>query len=275
VLTQDPPPASPPSAGNGGVPTPRVDYDQIAHLYDDPARDHIVDGPLVEYLETHPAAMAAGPRVLDVGCGTGKQLLAMQRAFPNARLAGLDRFRGMLAIARRRVPAATLVHGDGAALPFGDARFDYLCNQFAYHHLPDKPQLVAEIARVLKPGGRFSLFNIDPHNMPGWIYYRFFPACWEADQSDFLTAETLAALLEAAGFVNIRLVREHLTSQENLRRFRDKASQRHHTSQLLAIAGDAYAAGIQALDAAVRSAPADATVPSEVALIRIVAERPT
>ncbi|HEX2184138.1 MAG TPA: class I SAM-dependent methyltransferase, partial [Chloroflexota bacterium] len=131
---------------------PRVDYDQIAHLYDEPSRDHGVDPHLVAYLAARPALGVGQARLLDVSCGTGKQLSANRAGFPRTFAVGLDRYAGMRRLARRRGPHLAWVQGDGAALPFRGDSFDFATNQFAYAHLPDKASLVRELYRVLRPG---------------------------------------------------------------------------------------------------------------------------
>ncbi len=68
----------------------RVNYDDIAHLYDEPLRDKVVDAHLVGWLEERPARRTSGVRILDTGCGTGKQLAADCQAFSDVLMVGLD-----------------------------------------------------------------------------------------------------------------------------------------------------------------------------------------
>jgi ubiquinone/menaquinone biosynthesis C-methylase UbiE len=82
---------------------------------------------------------------LDVACGTG----FLTQHLPG-RVVGLDHSERMLAIARRRVPAATFVQGDGLSLPFEDGSFERVFASYFYCHLeqPERVRFVAEAHRV-------------------------------------------------------------------------------------------------------------------------------
>jgi ubiquinone/menaquinone biosynthesis C-methylase UbiE len=100
-------------------------------------------------------------------------------------MVGLDLFRGMLQQAKHKASDIAWVRGDGARLPFADQAFDFVTNQFAFHHVLDKRSMIGEIWRVLRPRGRFVMTNIDPHQMPGWALYRYFPTALEGPQGLF------------------------------------------------------------------------------------------
>jgi len=97
----------------------------------------------------------AGPRdtILDVATGTGavaRELLARKRCT----VVGLDQSPEMLAEARRRLPATvTLVEGTAEELPFSDASFDALTFTYLLRYVSDPAGTLAELARVVKPGG--------------------------------------------------------------------------------------------------------------------------
>jgi ubiquinone/menaquinone biosynthesis C-methylase UbiE len=102
----------------------------------------------------------AAPRgtVLDDGCGTGAFLeFVRRRALRVDRYVGIDVSRRMLAHAKRRLDASgtahVLVQADACRLPFKAGSFDVVYARALLHHLPEPAQGVAEIARVLKPGG--------------------------------------------------------------------------------------------------------------------------
>jgi ubiquinone/menaquinone biosynthesis C-methylase UbiE len=251
----------------------RVNYDEIAHLYDEPVRDKGVDAHLLELLDERPARRAHGIRILDTGCGTGKQLTANRQAFPDELMVGLDLFHGMLRQARRRCPAVAWVQGNNVRLPLKDASFDYITNQFSYHHVPDKPRLIAEIGRVLSPGGRFVMTNLDPWSMPGWLGYTYFPTGRQRDFEDCLPVEEFAALMTAAGFSNIQISRQHWWEKESLKHFLEYASQRYRTSQLMAISDDDFKAGIARLTEDIGKFGGDADVDSEICLVTIVGDK--
>jgi ubiquinone/menaquinone biosynthesis C-methylase UbiE len=129
------------------------------------------------------ARYAGGPvgHALDLCCGTGAGMAAF-RSLCRVQLIGIDRSAGMLAEARTRLRAGngapfSLVRGDALALPFA-RRFDLVTCFGAFGHIleADEPRLVAEVARVLKPGGRFLFITSDvpPLFHPGrWIAMGF------------------------------------------------------------------------------------------------------
>jgi demethylmenaquinone methyltransferase/2-methoxy-6-polyprenyl-1,4-benzoquinol methylase len=101
-----------------------------------------------------------GERVLDLACGTG-DFLAIAREITTA-VTGLDFSGVMLTGARRRHGAsAALVQGDAQRLPFGDGCFDAAVSGFALRNFASLPVAFAELARVLRPGARFGLLEVD------------------------------------------------------------------------------------------------------------------
>ncbi|WP_439379190.1 class I SAM-dependent methyltransferase [Amycolatopsis lexingtonensis] len=94
--------------------------------------------------------------VLEVAVGTG---LNLPRYPAGVTLTGLDLSEGMLDVARAREPAraVTLRQGNAQALPFEDASFDTVVCTFGLCAIPDPAAAVAEMARVLRPGGRLIL----------------------------------------------------------------------------------------------------------------------
>lgn len=96
-----------------------------------------------------------GEAVLEVGCGTGCDLL--QFAKHGAIVTGVDITPAHLELARQRVGGlATVVEGDGRSLPFPDASFDYVYSHGVLHHSDEPRKVVEEAFRVLRPGGRFN-----------------------------------------------------------------------------------------------------------------------
>jgi demethylmenaquinone methyltransferase/2-methoxy-6-polyprenyl-1,4-benzoquinol methylase len=103
---------------------------------------------------------APAGRCLDLGCGTGDLTDALL-ADPAARVTGFDLTRAMLQGARARLrragggERARLVQGDAEQLPFSDRAFDTVVSSFLMRNVGDRPSAYREVARVLKPGGRF------------------------------------------------------------------------------------------------------------------------
>ena len=101
------------------------------------------------------AGIARDARVLDLCCGQGNVTAALQQA--GASVIGADFSETMLEHARRRVPAGTFVKADALDLRFADAEFDAVTCNFGIVHVADQPRALAEVRRVLKPGGRFAM----------------------------------------------------------------------------------------------------------------------
>jgi len=101
--------------------------------------------------------------VLDVGCGGG--LLSERFAALGCAVTGVDRSLPTLAAAREHARSSRLEisyrPGDAEALPFGGAEFDVACCCDVLEHVDDVDRVVAEIARVLKPGGLFFFDTIN------------------------------------------------------------------------------------------------------------------
>ena len=107
------------------------------------------------------APMAAGARVLEVGCGTG---LILGRLARHARTAcGIDLSPGMLRGARER--GLDVVLASATQLPFASNSFDLVCSFKVLAHVPDIRSALAEITRVTRPGGRMALEFYNPWSL--------------------------------------------------------------------------------------------------------------
>ncbi len=154
--------------------------------------------------------LGKGDRLLDIGCGEGRhchgvQLLTLAQAI------GVDLDEGSLALARERGaqlegigPEAQFLAADASALPFADASFDAAICSEVLEHVPDMAALVAEAARVLKPGAIYAVTV--PRAWPERI-------CWKlasgaggySDQPGghirIVDPSELRQLVERAGFI--------------------------------------------------------------------------
>jgi ubiquinone/menaquinone biosynthesis C-methylase UbiE len=116
--------------------------------------------------------VAPGMRVLDVGCGTGAVSRDLaRRVGPTGRVVGVDPSPVFLQIARElagRDGLATLIDfrpGDARDLPFGDAEFDAAVAATVLSHVPEGARAVPEMARVVRPGGRVGVFDLDTDSL--------------------------------------------------------------------------------------------------------------
>ena len=96
--------------------------------------------------------------LLEIGCGAGRNLRAFRHYRPDLVLHGVDLSQIALAEARAAGGPMTYTRGDALRLPYPDATFDVVVLFDLLEHVPDVGQAVAEIGRVLKPGGRFHGF---------------------------------------------------------------------------------------------------------------------
>ncbi|MCL4235063.1 MAG: methyltransferase domain-containing protein [Deltaproteobacteria bacterium] len=140
---------------------PRAEYEWIAPHYDRLLGrvNAAFAGIALRLLDPPP-----GARVLDVACGTGAAVEQYLRAGLDA--TGLERSPHMSAQANKRLVGGQLVIGDATAMPFGDAEFAAATIMLALHEMdpPVRGAVLAEIARVLKPGA--PLVAIDYHDAP-------------------------------------------------------------------------------------------------------------
>jgi ubiquinone/menaquinone biosynthesis C-methylase UbiE len=141
------------------IETQRQDWNRVAPAWE--KWDSLIDRNMafINYRLVGDARIRAGQRVLDLGCGTGyPALLAAIAVGEKGSVLGLDLAEDMLSAARRKAKSLGLSHvefraGDVTALPFDPASYDAVISRFCLMFLPDIPKAVAEIARVLKPGG--------------------------------------------------------------------------------------------------------------------------
>ncbi len=157
-------------------------------------------------------------RILDLGCGTGEITRRLAARYPQATLVGIDILESNLALARRDSAALAgrigYAQGDAFALAQDDASFDLVVCRHMSQAVPDFPLVLAEITRVLKPGGCLHLLTEDYGmlHMPADAAFdpdRF----WNGNAVRFLASvgcdgrigRHSPALLEAAGYSGIAM----------------------------------------------------------------------
>ena len=135
-------------------------WDRIRALYVD---EREVEAALARLFEGERFAA-----LLDIGTGTGRVLECLASRI--GRGIGIDTSRDMLAVARARLAAAGLAHchvrqGDMYALPMLDGSFDAVTLHLVLHYADRPAAVLAEAARVLKPGGRLVVVDFAPHTV--------------------------------------------------------------------------------------------------------------
>ena len=173
------------------------------------------------------AEVGPGDRVLDLCCGTGDLAIeAAGRLGPTGEVVGADFSEPMLEIARTKGPGAdagavSWVNADALALPFEDDSFDALTIGFGARNLADLDHGLAEMKRVLRPGGRLVILEItQPRRQPLKAFFalwfdRIVPLIGRVagdsaaysylprSVRSFPDAETLALRMAEAGFDRI------------------------------------------------------------------------
>jgi demethylmenaquinone methyltransferase/2-methoxy-6-polyprenyl-1,4-benzoquinol methylase len=198
----------------------RTMFDRIAPVYD------VMNRVMTAGLDVRwrrlaaTAAVRDGDRVLDAACGTGDLAIAdLERGA--GKVTGLDFSERMLERARRKDSRIEWVQGDMLALPFADATFDAATVGFGVRNVADLPLALAELRRVLRPGGRLAILEItQPRGalkpffslwfdrvvpllgkvLPGGSAYTYLPASVKR----FPPAEGLAGLMREHGFGDVR-----------------------------------------------------------------------
>jgi demethylmenaquinone methyltransferase/2-methoxy-6-polyprenyl-1,4-benzoquinol methylase len=196
----------------------RAMFDRIAPVYDAMNRVMTVGLDRSWRRLAAQAVVAPGDRVLDACCGTGDLALAAERE--GGHVTGLDFSPRMLERARRKSDTVTWVEGDLLELPFADDTFNSATVGFGVRNVADLERALAELRRVLVPGGRLAILEItQPRGvlrpffslwfdrivpllgkvLPGGRAYTYLPASVRR----FPGAEDLAVLLERHGFPRV------------------------------------------------------------------------
>lgn len=139
---------------------PSTGYAAWSASYDEPGNPVVaIEG---DALREQFKALRPG-RALDAACGTGRHAFALEQL--GHTVVGVDASETMLARAREKSLTLELRRGDLTALPLEDASVDLAVCALALTHLPDLGPPLAELARVVRPGGRVILSDVHPTNV--------------------------------------------------------------------------------------------------------------
>ena len=167
-----------------------------------------------------------GARVLDVACGTGDLMISLAKKGCGALVLGSDFSHPMLTAAKNKAPQCGLFEADALTLPIANGSFDLITIAFGFRNLANYRTGLAELRRVLKPGGLIAIleFSTPPNallaalygfysrnilpKVGGWISgspdaYTYLPE----SVRKFPDASDLAEQMREAGFQNVRYIR--------------------------------------------------------------------
>ncbi|MHC4933475.1 MAG: methyltransferase domain-containing protein [Planctomycetota bacterium] len=153
------------------------------------------------------AEVRPGETVLDLGSGAGVDLIAAaEKVGPKGRVIGVDMTDAMIEAARETAARAghsniEIRKGIIEELPVEDGTVDWVISNCVINLSPEKPRVFSEIARVLRPGGRFSIFDIVVGDLPDWI--RQNAAAYSACIAGAISEEEYVSGLKAAGLREI------------------------------------------------------------------------
>jgi demethylmenaquinone methyltransferase/2-methoxy-6-polyprenyl-1,4-benzoquinol methylase len=169
------------------------------------------------------AGVSPADRVLDLACGTGD--IAIAAAARGAKACGLDIAPRMIALAQQKSRDIYWLVGDMLDLPFADASFDVVTTGYGLRNVVDLPKALAEIRRVLRPGGRLCALDFDrpERRLTRAIYLRYLTTVGSAlgwalhrdgDTYRYIPASIrrypgargVVRLMETAGFTAVRHV---------------------------------------------------------------------
>jgi demethylmenaquinone methyltransferase/2-methoxy-6-polyprenyl-1,4-benzoquinol methylase len=204
----------------------RAMFDRIAGVYD--RMNRVMTAGLDARWRSRAADLAAlgpGARALDVACGTGDLAIELAgRVGEGGEVVGCDFSERMLELARRKAPALRFEQANALELPYAADEFDAATVGFGARNFADVERGLAEMARVVRPGGRVVVLEITTPQRPplSWFYRVWFDRIvpvlgrltGQAEAYSYLPRsvrrfpgpEGLAATMAQAGLVRIRWV---------------------------------------------------------------------
>jgi ubiquinone/menaquinone biosynthesis C-methylase UbiE len=181
-------------------------FEQLAQSWDDlqPANRGEVLSNLLTPFES---LLSSSRAILELGTGTSALRIPLQQRAPRASIVSIDLAGAMLERARRRCPTAILVQADVHHLPFRFTSpthpgFDLVVCHNSFPHFADKPAALAEVARILRPGGSLLIL----HDLSREEVNAIHSQGGEAIRNDLLPpgAET-GRMLDEAGFTHVKV----------------------------------------------------------------------
>jgi ubiquinone/menaquinone biosynthesis C-methylase UbiE len=224
-----------------------VNYETIAREY---AR-HRKANPEVLRSLVEKTGITSSSTVLEVGCGTGNYIAALERAI-GCTCWGIDPSANMLATASGKSPTIRLQTGKAEQLEVADKSFDLIFSVDVIHHVSDQAAFFREAFRALRPGGRVWTVTdseeIIRHRQPLAV---FFPEMIEVELQRYPSVAEMRRLMEEAGFRNLaEAVVEFPFQVTDVAAYRDKAF-----SSLHFISADAHRRGVERMEQELKLGP--------------------
>jgi arsenite methyltransferase len=185
------------------------------------------------------ADMREGQVVLDLGCGAGIDiLLAAKKVGPRGRAIGIDMTDEMIARANENIRASGLTNVEARKgiieeLPVESASVDWVISNCVINLSPEKERVFAEIARVLRPGGRISISDIMVEDLPEWVEHD--PRLYSACVAGAISEEEYVQGLRDASLTDVQVTGRFVYDSGQIRAF--------IASELAGEVGDASACG--------------------------------
>jgi SAM-dependent methyltransferase len=128
--------------------------ESLERIHEEITRTHCFDVWTRRAMLARLGALPPDATVIDIGCASGFLLEDLHRSAPHMTLIGLDLLGSGLRKAHAAIPRALLLQADARALPLADASVDGVTSANLLEHVPDDERVLAEISRILRPGGR-------------------------------------------------------------------------------------------------------------------------
>ncbi|HLC87157.1 MAG TPA: methyltransferase domain-containing protein [Candidatus Nanoarchaeia archaeon] len=148
-------------------------------------------------------------RILDISCGTGELLKALQEKNKRTELYGIDISTNMLSIAKKKLPESVkLVKADVHKIPFQKNFFDYTITTEAFHHYYNQKKAIIEMTRVTKNNGEIIVIDVNFYlRFIHWLFEKIEPGCVKVN-----TRKEMKVLFQQAGIKNIEQKRNFVFS---------------------------------------------------------------
>jgi ubiquinone/menaquinone biosynthesis C-methylase UbiE len=181
-----------------------AEFDRWSDRYDDSFLQRIMFRPSHTMMFQH--LTSSDRTLLDIGCGTGAFAARLLQHLPDMEIWGYDLSPKMLDVSATRFQQSPArfhpVRGDSERLPFPEDTFDAITCSHSFHHYPRQAEVVAEMYRVLKPGGRLMIIDGYRDLVLGRIIFDWYVPLTEG-KVHHCSAQRFRELFDLAGFTQV------------------------------------------------------------------------